>query len=492
VSVARLEAREITKRFSGVTAVDRANLVLQPGEIHALVGENGSGKSTLCMVFSGVYRPDHGTLWIDGLEVSPGSPREAQKFGVSMTYQESNLVPELTVAENIALGHEPFFSRSTGVDRRVRGVLERLRFRLDPHQKAARLSGAQMQMVEIAKALFTDSKIIIMDEPTAALSGAETETLHSVVRELAAQGLSVIYISHALEEALTLAHKVSVLRDGRIVACQPSSELDRATLVRLMVGRHVEIVSRPKTSAAPGEELLRADELSWGQRVRNVSLSLRTGEVVGLAGLVGSGRSELANLLGGAEQPTAGRLIVQGRQTRLRSPAAARRLGIAYLTENRKEDGLFLQLSVARNITISVIHRLAAFLGIISTQRENAEASRLIQGFGIVAPSLKAEVRTLSGGNQQKLLFARLMNWSPKILILDEPTKGVDVGAIAEIHHLIRASAASGKAVLVISSYLPEIMALADRVLVMRQGAIVTEVNAREATSDRIISQAFR
>lgn len=492
MSPPRLEAQGITKRFSGIAAVDAASLSLAKGEIHALVGENGSGKSTLCMVIAGVYRPDGGVLRIDGLDVAPDDPRAAQTLGISMMYQESNLVPELTVAENIALGHEPFFLNRRATESRVREVIGRLGFKLDPGQKAGQLSGAQMQMVEIAKALYAQSKVIIMDEPTAALSAAETDTLHAVVREIAADGVSVIYISHALEEALSLAQRVTVLRDGQVVACRNSSDLTREELVSLMVGRQLGVVERGEAIAAPGLELLRVERLSWSGKVRNVSFVLRAGEVVGMAGLVGSGRSELASLLGGLERPDEGRILLRGQTISIRSPRAARRSGIALLTENRKEEGLFQQLSVAKNLTVTVWQRLAGVLGILTERREKMEARRLADAFAVVASSLSAEVRTLSGGNQQKALIGRMMNWNPEILIFDEPTKGVDVGAIAEIHRLIRDAAAAGKAVLMISSYLPEIMAVSDRVLVMRQGSIAADVEAGQATSAAIISNAFR
>jgi ABC-type sugar transport system ATPase subunit len=488
----RLEVRGIIKRFPGVIAVDRVDLVLAPGEIHALVGENGSGKSTLCMVISGAYRPDGGEILVDGKPMQFANPRDAMACGIAMTYQESNLVPELTVAENIALGQAPFWSTSRELARSVRAVLTRLGFPLDPDLHAGALSGAQMQMVEIAKALFARARLIVMDEPTAALSATETQALHRVIRALAAEGVSVIYISHALEEALTLADTTTVLRDGRMVGRGPSSGFTRDSLIKLMVGQNLELAERPTTVATAGAELLRAEGLTLAGRVSDASLALHAGEVVGLAGLVGSGRSELAAVLAGIERPTRGQVLLRGRPLRLGSPVAAARAGIGYLSENRKEDGLFLPLSVTRNITMGLLPYLGGRLGVISGRREAAAARDLGNRFAVSAPSLAASVRTLSGGNQQKVLLARLMSRDPQVLILDEPTKGVDVGAIAEIHRLIRLFAAAGNAALVISSYLPEIIALSDRVLVMREGRLQADLPAGEASADKIMSRFFR
>ncbi|MEE9301488.1 MAG: sugar ABC transporter ATP-binding protein, partial [Alphaproteobacteria bacterium] len=356
---------------------------------------------------------------------------------------------------------------------------------------AARLTGAQMQMIEIAKALYWHAKIIIMDEPTAALGLDEARALHKVIRDLAKVGVSVIYISHALEEALELAHNVTVLRDGHVVACRAANSLTREELVHMMVGRHVGIVERPVVSTEAGEGVLQVEDLSWGRRVRNASFTLRRGEIVGLAGLVGSGRSELAWTLCGLARPTAGIIRVRGRPVKLHSPRAALRNGIAYLSENRKDEGLFLQLSLITNLTISVIGRITGALGLVIRQREVSEAKELMERFAIMATSPKAKMQTLSGGNQQRTLIARLVNTNPDILIFDEPTKGVDVGAIEAIHKTIRDLAAEGKAVLVISSYLPEVMALSDRVIVMRSGEIVANLSSAEVTEDKVVAAAF-
>ena len=487
----RLSIHGLTKKFPGVLAVSEADLTLAPGEIHALVGENGSGKSTLCMTLSGVYQRDAGEIQIDGERVSPASPRQAQLLGVSMMYQESNLVPELTVSANIALGRESFVLNRRQTEVRVREILDRLDFHLDPSVKASHLSGAQMQMAEIAKALYEESKIIIMDEPTAALNIPEARALHKVIRDVAATGVSVIYISHALEEALEIADNVTVLRDGKVVACRETRAFTRGDLVELMVGRHIGIVERPTRHAAMGEELLRVENISLGNRVKNASVRLSRGEVVGLAGLVGSGRSELAMVICGVIRPTAGTIYIDGKRATLRSPRAAMRHGIAYLSENRKEDGLFLQLTVLTNLTISILDRLTNWVGLVRGRRETAEGRSLVDRFSIIIPGLGAKVQTLSGGNQQKSLIARLIEADLRILIFDEPTKGVDVGAIESIHKTIRSLASEGKAVLVVSSYLPEIMAISDRVLVMRDGELVANFTADEVTEDKVMAAAF-
>jgi ABC-type sugar transport system ATPase subunit len=346
-------------------------------------------------------------------------------------------------------------------------------------------------MVEIAKALYTRSKVIIMDEPTAALSASEVQRLHDVIREIAASGIAIIYISHALEEALALADRVTVLRDGEVAACRSTSELCREDLVHLMVGQHVEIVQRPTTRAKRGAELVRTMGLCWRDRVRDASFSLYAGEIVGLAGLIGSGRTEVASLLAGINRPDGGQIFVRSREVDLRSPRDALGHGIAILTENRKEEGLFLPLSVAHNLTIGILSRLRGIMGLLSPAREREEARAIADRLRLSTPSLQIDVRSLSGGNQQKLLIGRMLVREPDILIFDEPTKGVDVGAIAEIHHLIRELASRGKGILVISSYLPEIMALSDRILVMRGGEIVQDIDAADASTDAVISRAF-
>lgn len=488
----RLAVRGLTKIFPGVRAVQAADLTLQSGEIHALVGENGSGKSTLCMTLSGVYQPDSGEIEIDGVRVNPANPRHAQLLGISMMYQESNLVPELTVSANIALGHESFMLNKDETEERVREILNRLNFSLDPSVKASQLSGAQMQMAEIAKAFYGESKIIIMDEPTAALSLHEARAFHQVIRDVAATGVSVIYISHALEEALELADNITVLRDGEVVACCATKDLTRDGLVELMVGRHVGIVERPAHHESARDHFLRVENLSFANRVRDVTFDLSRGEVVGLAGLVGSGRSELAMSICGIVRPNAGSILIDGKLTKISSPRAAMRRGIAYLSENRKEDGLFLQLDVLHNLTISILDRLTGWHGLVRQARQIDAGRSLIANFVISIPGIKAKAQTLSGGNQQKSLIARLIATEPKILIFDEPTKGVDVGAIEFIHKTIRALAAEGKAILVISSYLPEIMALSDRVLVMRNGELVADISADDLSEDAVMAAAFR
>ena len=487
----RLAIRGLTKTFPGVRAVSEANLMLRPGEIHALVGENGSGKSTLCMTLSGVYQRDAGEIEIDGERVEPANPRHAQSLGMSMMYQESNLVPELTVSANIALGHEDFILDRSDTDSRVREILDRLDFKLDPSVKASQLSGAQMQMAEIAKALYGESKIIIMDEPTAALSMHEASAFHQVIRDVTATGVSVIYISHTLEEALGLADNITVLRDGEVVTCRSTEELSREALVELMVGRHVGVVERPSRHSAAGDRVLQVENLSVENCVKDVTFALSRGEVVGLAGLVGSGRSELAMSICGVLRPNAGTVRIKGESVKITSPRAAMRRGIAYLSENRKEDGLFLQLGVLHNLTISVLDRLTGWLGLVRGRREMQTGRSLIADFAISVPGIRARAQTLSGGNQQKSLIARLFATDPEILIFDEPTKGVDVGAIESIHMTIRSLAQNGKAILVISSYLPEIMALSDRVLVMRNGELVADFAADDLSEETVMAAAF-
>tara|TARA_B100000700_G_scaffold244122_1_gene272202 strand:+ start:88 stop:1563 length:1476 start_codon:yes stop_codon:yes gene_type:complete len=487
----RLSLENITKTFPGVVAVNKANIKIKKGEVHALVGENGSGKSTLCMTLSGVYRPDDGNIYIDGERKNFSDPRNAQENGISMMYQESNLVPELTVAENIFLGQGEFISNSSTTIKKSKEILNKLNFEIDVLLKAKNLSGAQMQMVEIAKAMNKKAKIMIMDEPTAALSSKESKNLHSVIRDIAKTGVSVIYISHALDEALEIAENITVLRDGSIIACKKSKDLNKNQLVQLMVGREISDKNALSHERFNNKEVLKVENISLNQVLKNINFSLYKGEILGFAGLVGSGRSELANVIYGLEKTKSGNIYVNGKKIKINSPHKAIKNGIAYLSENRKEDGLFLQLDILVNLTISTLAKICNLIGIVNIKNQINISNDLIKKFEIVIPNIKSKIQTLSGGNQQKALIARIVNINPNIIIFDEPTKGVDVGSIESIHNIIRELVKQGKSIIVISSYLPEILAISSRVIVMKNGSIVENVSTKDTSQEKIMASAL-
>ena len=487
----RLYLQNITKTFPGVIAVNKANIKIKKGEIHALVGENGSGKSTLCMTLSGVYKPDDGNIFIDGEKKNFSDPRSAQENGISMMYQESNLVPELTVAENIFLGQGKFISNSSSTIKKSEEILNKLNFEINVLTKAKNLSGAQMQMVEIAKAMNKKSKIMIMDEPTAALSSRESKNLHKVIKEIAKGGISVIYISHALDEALELAENITILRDGSVVDCKNSNDLNKQQLVQLMVGREIIDQQTKIVDKSSSPEVLKVENLYLDKMLRNINFSLLKGEILGFAGLVGSGRSELANVIYGLQKPNKGQIFINGKKSKIKSPNTAIKKGIAYLSENRKEDGLFLQLNILINLTISILNKISNFVGIIDSRNQKEISNSLIKQFEIVVPNIKSKIQTLSGGNQQKALIARLVNTNPNIIIFDEPTKGVDVGSIESIHNIIRELADQGKSIIVISSYLPEILSISSRIIVMKNGEIVENVFTKDTNQQKIMESAL-
>ena len=487
----RLYLQNITKTFPGVIAVNKANIKIKKGEIHALVGENGSGKSTLCMTLSGVYKPDDGNIFIDGEKKIFSDPRSAQENGISMMYQESNLVPELTVAENIFLGQGKFISNSSSTIKKSEEILNKLNFEINVLTKAKNLSGAQMQMVEIAKAMNKKSKIMIMDEPTAALSSRESKNLHKVIKEIAKSGISVIYISHALDEALELAENITILRDGLVVDCKNSNDLNKQQLVQLMVGREIIDQQTKIVDKSSSPEVLKVENLYLDKILRNINFSLLKGEILGFAGLVGSGRSELANVIYGLQKPNKGQIFINGKKSKIKSPNTAIKKGIAYLSENRKEDGLFLHLNILINLTISILNKISNFLGIIDSRNQKEISNSLIKQFEIVVPNIKSKIQTLSGGNQQKALIARLVNTNPNIIIFDEPTKGVDVGSIESIHNIIRELANQGKSIIVISSYLPEILSISSRIIVMKNGEIVENVFTKDTNQQKIMESAL-
>ncbi len=482
----------IRKAYPGVEALAGVDFDLRAGEVHVLLGENGAGKSTLMKILSGAERKDAGEIRIAGQRVEVEGPRHAQRLGVSTIYQELNLVPWLSVAENVFLGREP--GRFGLVDRarqrqKTRDLLAALGLTLDPDRSVGTLGIAQRQMVEVAKALSVDARILIMDEPTSSLTEAEIHELFAAIARLTARGAGVIYISHRLEEVARIGHRVSVLRDGRHVATRAVSEVDVPELVRLMANRELK-EHLPRRRDAPGEELLRVEGLSRHGVLDGVSFTLRRGEVVGIAGLLGAGRSELARALVGADRPDAGRVTARGSALRARGPRDGVRAGIGLLPEDRKLEGLVLGLSLRENISLPNLVRLTRN-GFVQGGRETALARRYVDELRIKTPGVEQRAALLSGGNQQKVVLSKWLAAQVDVLIMDEPTRGIDVAGKVEIYELMNRLTAAGAGILMISSELPEILGMSDRILVMRQGRIVAQFAAGQATQESVLGAAL-
>ena len=488
-----LEMRGIHKSFPGVNALDDVALEVGPGEVVGLVGENGAGKSTLIKILSGCYRADAGETDFDGRRLGRYSPHEAQRLGIAVIYQEFNLAPPLSVAENVFVGRQPRTRLGTVAFGRMRAdtqrILDSLELPLDARRPVASLSVAEQQMVEIAKAISFQAKLIVMDEPTAALTKRETAKLFDLVRRLNGQGVAVIYISHRLEEVFTVAGRVVVLRDGRNAGELPIAEATIERIVRLMVGRELGEMFR-KEAIALGEPALEVHGLSRAtSRVRGVSLTVRAGEIVSLAGIVGAGRTEIARAVFGVDRPDAGEVRVAGQPVAVRCPRDAIRAGMGLVTENRKEQGLFLMLAVRENMASAGLDRLSR-LGFVQFRAERGLVGSMIEQLRIRTPSQEQRVEFLSGGNQQKVVLARWLALRPRVLILDEPTRGIDVGAKAEIYALMGELARQGVGILMISSELPEVLGMSDRILVVREGTIAGELSRAEATQEAIMRLA--
>lgn len=484
-----------TKRYGGIAALDGASFDLYPGEIHALAGENGAGKSTLCKLIAGVIMPSEGVIRTDGELVNFTAPKDASRRGISMVYQETSLVPQLTVAQNIVLGRERTFNSVRKVRNAARQVLQRLNFNVDPSQLAGSLSAAKRQMVEIARAVLNDARVIILDEPTAALTPEETEHLFELMKSLKKRGVAMIFISHALEEALTYADRISVLRNGKLVVTGPAKEFDRARLIQNMIGEELIEQGRVATRRAPvsAVPVLRVENIRMGSMVNNMSFSVFPGEVTGIAGLIGSGRSEVAKVIMGHTKRNfgGGRIWLDGREVRYTLPAHAVADGIAYVSEDRKLDGFFDTMSVKQNIDLGWLAKFGRGKFLMPSGKLRDIAKRWAERLSIRGIGQSQSVLYLSGGNQQKVVIAKSLVQQPRLVIFDEPTRGVDVGAIAEIRQIIRDFADSGTGVILISSYLPEILDLADRILVAKGGTIAAEFSREEATATGILNAAI-
>jgi len=481
----------ITKDFPGVRALDGVTFEVRAGEVHALVGENGAGKSTLMKILSGALPRDGGQVLLDGQPVEITSPHRAQELGISMIYQDFNLVPYLSVGENILLGREPrkhgFIVDWRALRSQSQAVLDRLHVSLDVAAPVRALSVAQRQMVEIARAISARAKILIMDEPSSTLTDHELRRLFELVRSLRDAGAGVIYISHRLEEVFEIADRITVLRDGKSIGTHSLADVDRDEVIRMMVGR--EITEKiPKQAAPIGGEVLRVEGL-WGSGVRDIGFSLRAGEILGLTGLVGAGRTEVARLIFGADAADSGAIYLSGKPAVIRSPRDAISLGMGFVTEDRQGQGLVLAMNVRENVTLANMDLLAVY-GFVRKQAERNSANQAIGSLRIRTPSAEQLVRNLSGGNQQKVVLARWVLTESKVLIFDEPTRGIDVGAKVEIYQLMNELAARGAGILMISSELPEVLGMSDRILVMHAGRIVAELSRGEATQERIMFHA--
>ena len=489
-----VEMDGISKDFPGVQALRSCRFELRRGEIHALVGENGAGKSTLMKILAGVYRRDAGRIRLGSADVDIPTPRAAQQLGISIIHQELSLMPHLTAAQNIFIGREPraripFVIDQGKLNEDARTLFQSLNLKVDPQAKVGKLSVAQQQMVEIAKALSYSAQVLIMDEPNATLTDTEIDELFRIIRAVKANGVGVVHISHRLEELKLISDRVTVMRDGQYIATVDTKDASIDRIISMMVGRTIYEAARETPTANP-EVVLDVRGLNRGRMVRDVSFNLRRGEILGLAGLVGAGRTEVARAVFGADRLDSGTILVHGKVARIHSPADAVHLGIGYLSEDRKRFGLAVGMDVETNIVLATLRKFADAFGRVDFRKTRATAEQRVHRLGIKTPSIKQKVRNLSGGNQQKVVIAKWLTADTEILIFDEPTRGIDVGAKSEIYHLLNELAKQGKAIIMISSELPEILRMSHRIVVMCEGRIRGELSGAEATQEKIMTFA--
>jgi ribose transport system ATP-binding protein len=485
----------IDKSFPGVHALSQCQFELLPGEVHALVGENGAGKSTLMKVLAGVYRKDAGQILVKGKEVDIPNPRAAQLLGISMIHQELNLMPHLTVAQNIFIGREPrgkvkFVLDDKKVNELTDELFKSMHLKLDPRTKVSDLTVAKQQMVEIAKALSFNSDVLIMDEPTAALSDSEIDELFRIISDLRERGKGIIHISHRLEELKKISNRITVMRDGRYINTVKTEEVAIDQIISMMVGRTI-FETAPEIPEKPSQEVvLEVKNLTRGNAVKNVSFQLMKGEILGFAGLMGAGRTEVGRAIFGADKIQAGEIFIDGKKAHIKSPNDAVNHGIAYLSEDRKRYGLTLSLDVENNIVLATFRRFVGAIGWVNSAKTRTTADYFVKTLSIKTPSLKQRVKNLSGGNQQKVIIGKWLTADTNILIFDEPTRGIDVGAKSEIYRLLNDLAQQGKSIIMISSELPEILRMSHRIVVMCEGRITGELSSQEATQEKIMTLA--
>ncbi len=488
-----LKMNHIHKTFPGVVALDDVHFDLRKGEVHVLLGENGAGKSTLMKVLSGAYQKTTGQILLNNQEIDIKNPKHAQELGISIIYQEFNLIPHLSAGENIYLGREPVHSAGVinqkSLYKSAQQILNDLGVEINVRQLIKNMGVAQQQMVEVAKALSLDAKIVIMDEPTSALTEHEINELFDTIRKLKERGVAIIYISHRLEELFEIGDRVTVLRDGKYIGTQSISEVAKSELIQMMVNRELK-EQFPKQKIQIGDVVLKVENLKRNGTLNDISFSLRSGEVLGVAGLLGAGRTELARAIFGVDELDAGRIIIKNKLQKIKSPRNAINLGIGFLTEDRKTQGLFLVLSVKENICLPSVDRFSRF-GVVNGKEESQAATKYLRELRIKTPGLNQKVIFLSGGNQQKVVLSKWLCCQADIFIFDEPTRGIDVGAKVEIYKLMNQLTAKGVAIIMISSELPEILGMSDRILVMHQGRITGEFSADEASQEKILHCAL-
>jgi rhamnose transport system ATP-binding protein len=487
-----LEMRDIAKRFGATQALEAVSLSLRPGEVHALLGENGAGKSTLIKIMTGVYQPDRGEIRLAGQPITIGSAAEAQRHGIAAIYQEPLLFPDLNVAENIFISHQGrgAVNNWRRMFRDADAILATLGVSLDVRSPARGLTLAAQQSVEIAKAISLNVRVLIMDEPTASLSAHEVAQLFKLVRDLRSKGVAILFVSHRMEEVFEIADMVTVFRDGKLISTRPASEVTPQSAIADMVGREVGLL-KAREPVKAGDVVLSVRDLAREGVFRDVSFDIRRGEVLGFAGLIGAGRTDVGLALFGIEPATAGTITLNGKEISVRSPGEAMAQGIAYVSEDRRQLGLSLPMSIAANISLPVLRRFLTGLGLIRTGEERKTAEAFRKRLSIRTPSVDLPAGKLSGGNQQKVMLSKWLNTHPQLLILDEPTRGIDVGAKAEVHAMIGELAAEGIGILMISSDMPEVLAMSDRVLVMREGRQMGIFSREEATQERIMTAAM-
>ena len=488
-----LKLSNITKTFTGTVALSEVNFDLFPGEVHAIIGENGAGKSTLIKIISGIHQPDSGEIYLNGRLVNLKNTFFAQQHGIAAIYQEPTIFPDLNIAENVFMGHQ----ECSQITRRINWkkmykdtekLLESLEVNLNSRTKVRNLSAAEQQLVEIVKALSLNSKILIMDEPTSALTLHEVKELFNIIKRLKSSGTSIIFISHRIEETFEIADRVTVLRDGHYIGTCNISAVTTDELIKMMVGRVLKDMF-PKINVERGEPILRVEALTKERQFYDISFKLHKGEILGFSGLIGAGRSELARAIFGLENPDSGKIFVNGKQAYIRNPGMAMGYGLAYLPEDRQHQGLVLPMDITSNITLPILDQFTR-AGWLDTGKETKEAKKYADMLDVRAPGLWKSVLQLSGGNQQKVVLAKWLATNPRILILDEPTRGIDVGAKASVHKFMSELASQGVGIIMISSELPEILGMSDRIIVMCEGGITAEFTRKEATQDKLLSAA--
>ena len=490
-----IQMEGIMKEFPGVLALNDCRFDLRAGEVHALMGENGAGKSTLMKILTGVYQKDAGTIELKGQPVELSNPKAAQDVGISMIHQELNLAPDLTVAQNIFIGREPrrklrLFLDDRALHRQVKELFERMGLDMDPSIKVSELTVAKQQMVEIAKALSYNADVLVMDEPTAALSETEIEDLFRIIRQLRESGVGIVYISHRMDEIKRITDRITVMRDGQYIDTVSTAEVTTQDIISKMVGRQIYETSKPERTAGERETVLEVIGLNQGRTLKDINLTLKKGEILGIAGLVGAGRTELARAIFGADRIQSGEIRVHGRKVTIKGPHDAVRQGIGYLSEDRKRYGCVVDLDVKSNVAIASYGSFLRPGGWMNTARIREQAEDMVSRLKVKTPHVDQEVKFLSGGNQQKVVIGKWLTRDCDILIFDEPTRGIDVGAKSEIYRLLNDLAAQGKSIIMISSELPEILRMSHRILVMCEGRITGELDHEEASQESIMHLA--